>query len=100
MLPDVQCSLTNDVRQVEEAMMAIETARAPAVGHRRRWPVLAVVLIAEAMDILDTTTVNVAGPAVRRSLGGGIGLVQWLAGPHHPALPAPRLTRGRPRRRA
>jgi MFS family permease len=41
--------------------------------------VLAVVLVAEAMDILDTTTVNVAGPSVRRSLGGGIGLVQWLS---------------------
>ena len=37
----------------------------------RRWRVLTVVLIAEAMDILDTTTVNVAGPSVSRSLGGG-----------------------------
>src|SRR6201992_3435836 len=60
--------------------MAIATAPAPtAGGYRQRWYVLAVVLIAEAMDILDTTTVNVAGPSVRRSLGGGIGLVQWLS---------------------
>ena len=59
--------------------MAIETASEPATGYRWRWQVLAVVLVAEAMDILDTTTVNVAGPSVRRSIGGGIDLVQWLS---------------------
>src|SRR5580704_7955356 len=51
----------------------------PAAGYRWRWRVLVVVLIAEAMDILDTTTVNVMGPSVRRSIGGGLGLVQWLS---------------------
>jgi MFS family permease len=75
--------------------MAIETVQAPAVGHRRRWPVLAVVLIAEAMDILDTTTVNVAGPAVRRSLGGGIGLVQWLSAAYTLAFAVLLITGGR-----
>jgi len=55
------------------------SVREPETGSRPRWRVLTVVLIAEAMDILDTTTVNVAGPSVRRSLGGGIGLVQWLS---------------------
>jgi MFS family permease len=59
--------------------VAIETASGPATGYRWRWQVLAVVLVAEAMDILDTTTVNVAGPSVRRSIGGGIDLVQWLS---------------------
>jgi MFS family permease len=59
--------------------VAIETASEPATGYRWRWQVLAVVLVAEAMDILDTTTVNVAGPSVRRSIGGGINLVQWLS---------------------
>ena len=51
----------------------------PAAGYRWRWRVLVVVLTAEAMDILDTTTVNVMGPSVRRSIGGGLGLVQWLS---------------------
>ena len=59
--------------------MAIETASEPATGYRWRWQVLALVLVAEAMDILDTTTVNVAGPSVRRSIGGGVDLVQWLS---------------------
>jgi len=47
--------------------------------YRWRWQVLALVLAAEAMDILDTTTVNVIGPSVQRSLGGATGLVQWIA---------------------
>jgi hypothetical protein len=51
--------------------MTAASVREPETGYRWRWPVLAVVLTAEAMDILDTTTVNVAGPAVRRSLAGG-----------------------------
>src|ERR1700748_596492 len=59
--------------------MTAATVREPGTGYLWRWPVLAVVLTAEAMHILDTTSVNVAGPAVRRSLGGGIGLVQWLS---------------------
>ncbi|HEY4703568.1 MAG TPA: MFS transporter, partial [Streptosporangiaceae bacterium] len=63
--------------------------------YRWRWWVLAVVLIAEAMDILDTTTVNVAGPSVRRSLGGGIGLVQWLSAAYTLAFAVLLITGGR-----
>jgi MFS family permease len=64
-----------------------------AADHR--WRVLTVVLIAEAMDILDTTTVNVAGPSVRRSLGGGIGLVQWLSAAYTLAFAVLLITGGR-----
>jgi hypothetical protein len=42
--------------------MAVGTVSEPATGYRWRWQALAVVLIAETMDILDTTTVNVAVP--------------------------------------
>jgi MFS family permease len=66
-----------------------------ADGYRWRWRVLAVVLTAEAMDILDTTTVNVAGPAVRRSIGGGIGLVQWLSASYTLAFAVLLITGGR-----
>jgi MFS family permease len=75
--------------------VAVETAREPVTGYRWRWWVLAVVLIAEAMDILDTTTVNVAGPSVRRSLGGGIGLVQWLSAAYTLAFAVLLITGGR-----
>ncbi len=75
--------------------MAVETAREPVTDYRWRWWVLAVVLSAEAMDILDTTTVNVAGPSVRRSLGGGIGLVQWLSAAYTLAFAVLLITGGR-----
>jgi MFS family permease len=68
--------------------MAAPTVSEPATGYRWRWHVLAVVLVAEAMDILDTTTVNVAGPSVRRSIGGSIGLVQWLSASYTLASPS------------
>jgi len=75
--------------------VAIETASGPTTGYRWRWQVLAVVLVAEAMDILDTTTVNVAGPSVRRSIGGGIDLVQWLSATYTLAFAVLLITGGR-----
>lgn len=67
----------------------------PANSYRWRWQVLVVVLIAEAMDILDTTTVNVAGPSVRRDIGGGTGLVQWLSAAYTIAFAVLLITGGR-----
>jgi MFS family permease len=75
--------------------MAVGTVSEPGTGYRWRWRVLAVVLVAETMDILDTTTVNVAGPSVRRSIGGGIGLVQWLSASYTLALAVLLITGGR-----
>jgi MFS family permease len=67
----------------------------PTTEYRWRWQVLAVVLAAEAMDILDTTTVNVAGPSVRRSIGGGTDLVQWLSVSYTLAFAVLLITGGR-----
>jgi EmrB/QacA subfamily drug resistance transporter len=75
--------------------MTVETVPEPATGYRWRWQVLAVVLAAEAMDILDTTTVNVAGPSVRRSIGGGVDLVQWLSASYTLAFAVLLITGGR-----
>jgi len=47
-------------------------------GYRWRWHVLAVVLVAEVMDLLDTTIVNVALPAIHASFGGGSTQIQWI----------------------
>ena len=47
--------------------------------YRWRWLVAAVVLIANVMDILDSTIVNIAGPSIRRDLGGGPATLQWLS---------------------
>jgi EmrB/QacA subfamily drug resistance transporter len=60
---------------------AAGTAPAAAVGgYRWRWLIVAVMLTAEIMDLLDSTIVNVAGPALEQSLGAtSIGL-QWVIG--------------------
>ena len=47
--------------------------------HPMRWMVAAVVLIANTMDLLDATIVNVAGPSIHVDLGGGASTIQWLS---------------------
>ncbi len=51
----------------------------PPSVYRWRWNVLAVVLAAEVMDLMDATIVNVAGPSIRADLGGGATTLQWLS---------------------
>jgi MFS family permease len=43
-----------------------------------RWWVFAVVLIADVMDLVDSTITNVGGPSINRDLGGGQSLLQWI----------------------
>ena len=40
---------------------------------------LAIVLIAEIMDLLDSTVITIAAPTVRHELGGGTTAMQWWA---------------------
>ena len=42
------------------------------MNDSRRWAALAVLLVAEAMNLLDTTIVQVAAPAVHAELGGAM----------------------------
>src|SRR3954453_21840804 len=48
-------------------------------AYRFRWIVLAVVLVAEIMDLLDSTVITIAAPTVRADLGGGTATMQWWA---------------------
>jgi EmrB/QacA subfamily drug resistance transporter len=47
--------------------------------HRLRWIVLVVVMTANIMDAMDSTIANIAGPSVRRDLGGGASTLQWIS---------------------
>lgn len=47
--------------------------------YRWRWWALAALLVAEAMNLLDTTTVQVAGPTIRADLGGSGSEIQWIS---------------------
>lgn len=44
----------------------------------RQWAVLAIVLVAEVMDLIDGTIVNVAAPSIRADLGGSNATLQWM----------------------
>nr|WP_248001812.1 MFS transporter [Streptomyces sp. RPA4-2] len=48
-------------------------------AYRWRWPALAAVLVAEAMNLLDTTIVQVAGPVIHTDLGGADAAVPWFS---------------------
>ncbi len=64
-----------------------ETSAAPgALTARRMWAVLAVVLIADALDLLDATITNIAAPTIVGDIGGGPALVKWLGSAYALAL--------------
>ena len=45
---------------------------------RRAYLVLAVAVIADIMDLIDSSIANLAGPSIRADLGGGQVTVQWV----------------------
>src|ERR1700727_1434318 len=65
-----------DIRSVPSA--GATAASASTRLFAARWIVLAVVLAADVMDLIDATIVNVAGPTIRHDLGGGASTLQWL----------------------
>jgi EmrB/QacA subfamily drug resistance transporter len=51
-------------------------SRAP---HRVRWAALAALLVAEAMNLLDSTIVQVAAPVIHSDLPGSASDIQWFS---------------------
>ncbi|GAA2980414.1 MFS transporter [Actinokineospora diospyrosa] len=62
---------------------------------RSVWWLLATVLVVELMDLLDSTIVNVAGPALERSLGASPVGLQWVIGGYALTLGAGLVLGGR-----
>ena len=50
------------------------------LSHPRKWTILALVLAAEIMDLLDSTIVNVAAPTIHEDLHAGSAALQWIIG--------------------
>lgn len=42
------------------------------------WAILALVLLADALDMIDSTVTNIAAPTIADDLHGGAGLIKWL----------------------
>ncbi|ARF55234.1 MFS transporter [Streptomyces gilvosporeus] len=53
------------------------TTPPPTTAYRWRWAALATLLVAEAMNLLDSTITPVAAPVIRADLGGPASDIQW-----------------------
>jgi EmrB/QacA subfamily drug resistance transporter len=70
------------------------TSSRPA-GHPLRWKILALVLAAECMDLLDGTIVNVAAPTIHADLHAGAATLEWIIGGYALAFAAGLIAGGR-----
>ncbi len=57
--------------------------------------VLTVVLVADVMDLVDSTVANLAGPSIRADLGGGDATLQWVLAAYTTAFALGLVTSGR-----
>ena len=83
--------MTNVVRGTAPADGETEQARV----YRNRWLILAVVLAAECMDLVDSTVVNVAAPAIHHNLHASTTALQWIVGGYPLAIAVSLITGGR-----
>ena len=63
--------------------------------YERRWLILFVILAAECMDLLDSTIVNVAAPAIHSDLHTSSTGLQWIVGGYALAISVGLMTGGR-----
>jgi EmrB/QacA subfamily drug resistance transporter len=47
-------------------------------SSRRMWAILGLVLLADAVDVIDGTVTNIAAPTIAGELNGGESLIKWL----------------------
>lgn len=57
---------------------AAQAAGKLPIGYQHRWFVMAVVIIADVMDLIDSTVAQLAGPSIRRDIGGSETTLQWI----------------------
>lgn len=48
--------------------------------------ILAIVLLADTLDLMDSTITNIAAPTIASELGGGEHLIKWLGSSYSLAL--------------
>ncbi|WP_349898922.1 MFS transporter [Parafrigoribacterium soli] len=74
------------------------TVSAPTAASYSRalvWITLALVLLADALDLIDSTVTTVAAPTIARDIGGGELLIKWLGASYALALGALLVVGGR-----
>jgi EmrB/QacA subfamily drug resistance transporter len=86
--------MTNAVRDMSSGDGAAED-HATSLMYRNRWLILAVVLAAECMDLIDSTVVNVAAPQIARQFHASTTSLQWIVGGYPLAIAVGLITGGR-----
>ena len=76
-------------------LSSLEPPRAAPLPLGRAWLVLVVVVVAELMDLIDTSVANLAGPSIRADLGGGPMTLQWVLSAYTAAFALGLITSGR-----
>ncbi|MGW4195569.1 DHA2 family efflux MFS transporter permease subunit [Streptomyces sp. NPDC005004] len=74
---------------------ASEAPPATTLPLRTAWLVLVVVVLADVMDLIDSSVANLAGPAIRADLGAGQVTVQWVLSAYTAAFALGLVTSGR-----
>src|SRR3954449_7471709 len=74
---------------------AATAAGSTGTPYRWRWIVLVSILIAEIMDLVDATIVNIAAPSIRAELGGSESAMQWMLAGYTLAFAIGLITFGR-----
>ncbi len=77
-LPDTMISEVRDRLPPPDAAGTAPTAGNQARLTNRLRLILAVVLIADVLDLMDSTITNIAAPTIVREIGGGESLIKWL----------------------
>ena len=57
---------------------SVAAPAAPGRLTNRLRAILAIVLIADVLDLMDSTITNIAAPSIVRDIGGGESLIKWL----------------------
>src|SRR6266545_5506518 len=90
--------IRSDLEDLMTAVLEAPTT-APQVAtpapYRWRWLAYSAVLASTVMDLLDSTVVGVAGPAIQSSLGGTYASLQWMGAGYTMALAVLLLIGGR-----
>jgi EmrB/QacA subfamily drug resistance transporter len=66
-----------------------------SAAYRYRWTALAVVLLAECMDLIDSTVVNVAAPRISADFHASTTSLQWIVGGYPLAIAVGLILGGR-----
>src|SRR3984957_18461097 len=81
--------------QVDRAEAGVSAGASAARVPPAAWAVLAIVLIADIMDLLDSTITTIAAPTISARLHGGPELIKWLGASYALSLGVLLVTGGR-----